>query len=213
MHFQPRRFARIALLAAALAAGFLAFWVFDLVSEDDVRGFIEPLGAFAAPAYVVVAAVLGSALVPGPLLAGVSGLLFGAALGTVVTIASATLSAIIALTIGRGAAQDTFHDKRLARFAERHGLLAVIVARLAPGLPDAPASYAFGATRIGIWHITLGTVIGTAPRAFSYTSIGASLDDPGSALALAGFAGIVVTGVAGALIARRLYAGRDRPHS
>ena len=205
--------ARIAFLVAALLAGFLAFWVFDLLSEEDVRDLIEPLGAWAAPAYVVVAGVLGSALVPGPLLAGVSGLLFGPALGTVVTIAAATLSAIIGLTIGRGAAQETFHDKRLARFAERHGLLAVIVARLAPGLPDAPASYAFGATRIALWQIVLGTIIGAAPRAFSYTSIGASLDDPGSPLALAGFAGVILTGIAGALVARRLYAARDRSHS
>lgn len=184
--------------------GFLAFWVFDLVSEDDVRDLVEPLGAGAAPAYVIVAALLGAALVPGPLLAGVSGLLFGAALGTAVTIAAATLTAVLGLVLGRGAARETFHDRRLARLAERHGLLAVVVARLAPGLPDAPASYIFGATRVRVWQIALGTVVGAAPRAFSYTSIGASLDDPASPLALAGFAGIVLTGIAGAVLVRRV---------
>jgi uncharacterized membrane protein YdjX (TVP38/TMEM64 family) len=147
--------------------------------------------------------------VPGPLLAGASGVLFGAALGTAVTIAAATLSAVLALAVGRGAAQDTFHDRKLAAYAERHGLLAVIVARLVPGLPDAPASYAFGATRVTMWQIALGTIIGSAPRAFSYTSIGASLNHDGSALAIIGIAGVVITGLGGALLARRLFRTRS----
>ncbi len=148
---------------------------------------------------------------PGPLLAGVSGVLFGPVVGTVVTIAASTISAVLSLSIGRGAARDTFHERRLAQLAERHALVAVIVARLAPGLPDAPASYVFGATKVRRWQIALGTLIGASPRAFSYTSIGASLDDPGSPLALAGFAGVVITGVAGAIVARRVLRRRSEP--
>ena len=124
------------------------------------------------------------------------------------TIAASTLSAVLALAIGRGAARDQFHDRRLTEFVERRGLLGVVVARLVPGLPDAPASYAFGATRITMWQIALGTIIGSAPRAFSYTSIGASLNEDGSALAVIGIAGVILTGVAGALIARRLFKTR-----
>ena len=198
---------RLAVLVAALVAGFLAFWVFDLVSTEQVQDWIEPLGAFAIPAFVVLSALLGAALVPGPLLAGASGVLFGAAVGTAVTIASATLSAVISLHIARGTGQTA--PPHLAELAQRHGTLAVAGQRLLPAVPDAPASYAFGLLGVRTWQIALGTVVGSAPRAFSYTSIGASLDEPGSPLAIAGWAGVVLTGIAGTLLAVRWSRRRD----
>jgi len=185
--------------------------VLDLLDAEQVRDWVEPLGAAAAPAYVVVSALLGAALVPGPILAATSGLLFGAALGTLVTIAASTLSAVISLLLGRGAArgeverriQDRERAEALVALARRHGALAVALQRLAPFVPDAPVSYLFGAVGLRVWQIALGTVIGSAPRAFSYTSIGASLDDPGSPLAIAGWAGVAITGLVGLLLGRR----------
>jgi uncharacterized membrane protein YdjX (TVP38/TMEM64 family) len=171
----------------------------------------------------VVSAVLGAALVPGPMLAATSGLLFGAVTGTLVTIASSVVSAVLSLYVGRGAGRaeverrlsDRERATALVELARRHGVLAVALQRLVPFVPDAPVSYAFGAMGIGVWQIALGTAIGSAPRAFSYTAIGASLDDPGSSLALAGWAGVAITGLAGLLLARRYLtasAGRRRHH-
>lgn len=127
------------------------------------------------------------------------------------TIAASTVSAVLSLVVGRGAGRAEV-DRRvedrerlgaLVALAQRHGTLAVALQRLAPFVPDAPVSYAFGAIGLSVWQIALGTVIGSAPRAFSYTAIGASLDDPGSRLALAGWAGVAVTGLVGLLLARR----------
>jgi uncharacterized membrane protein YdjX (TVP38/TMEM64 family) len=196
----------------------LAFWVFDLVDSAQVRDWIDPLGAAAAPVFVVVSAVLGAALVPGPILAGTSGLLFGALLGTVVTIVAATLSAIVSLFVGRhaGSAEVELRMGRFAELARRHGTLAVALQRLAPFVPDAPVSYLFGALGLSVWQIALGTLIGSTPRAFAYTSIGASLDDPGSPLAIAGWAVVVVTGLVGLLLVRRRWVasgGTGRPRA
>ena len=181
-----------------------------------MRDWVEPLGAAAAPAFVVVSAVLGAALVPGPMLAATSGLLFGAALGTLVTIAASVLSAVLSLVVGRHAghaalqrhASDRERLARLLALATRHGTLAVALQRLLPFVPDAPVSYLFGAVGVRVWQIALGTLIGSAPRAFAYTSIGASLDDPGSPLAIAGLAGLVVTAVVGAELTRRVLRSR-----
>lgn len=175
-----------------------------------MRGWVDPFGDLAAPAYVVISALLGAALVPGPILAGVSGLLFGAWVGTVVTIAASVLSAVLSLLTARRAAGRQFDAaagprlEALGALARRHALLAVVVQRLAPGVPDAPASYLFGLLGLTVGQIALGTAIGAAPRAFSYTAVGASLDDPGSGLAYVGLAGIVVTGLVGAELSRRL---------
>ena len=200
---------RLACLAALGVAAFVLFWVFDVVDEEDVQAWLDPLGASAAPAYVVVAALLGLALVPGPVLAATSGLLFGAAVGTVVTLCSATLGAVLGVLLARRAAAadvEQLSGERLtalADLARRHTFEAVVVQRLAPGIPDAPATYVFGALRVAVLPVALGTLVGSAPRAFSYTAIGASLDDPGSPLAWAGIGGAVVTAIAGAWLARR----------
>jgi uncharacterized membrane protein YdjX (TVP38/TMEM64 family) len=202
--------ARLAVVAAALAAAFVAFWVLDLVDTADVRALVEPFGAAAPVVFVGVSALLGAALVPGPLLAATSGVLFGAAVGTAATITASVVGSVLALLLARRAAGDAFvavagpRLEALAALAERHGTVAVVVQRLAPAVPDAPASYLFGVLGLRAWQIALGTAVGAAPRAFSYTAVGASLDDPGSPLAWAGIAGIVVTGLAGALLARRL---------
>lgn len=212
-----RAVARLWAVVAILAAAFAAFWIFDLLDADEIRDWLESLGWAAAPAYVVVAALLGLALVPGPVLAATSGLLFGAAVGTVVTLASATLSAVLGVLLGRRAAAEDIEalagDRMttLAAFARRHGFEAVTIQRLAPGIPDAPATYLFGALRLSIAQVALGTLVGAAPRAFSYTALGASLDDPGSPLAWIGLGGIVVSAIAGAALARRTFSARSRP--
>ncbi|MDP9384360.1 MAG: VTT domain-containing protein [Actinomycetota bacterium] len=200
---------RLGLLLAAIAAALVAFYALDLLSTDEVRAWIAPLGAGAAPAYAAVATGLGLLLVPGPLLAGVSGLLFGPVLGTAVTMTAAITSAVISLLIGRAVGRPGMAEisgprmEALATSLERHGILAVVGQRLAPGIPDAPCSYLAGLLRIRPHQIALGTLIGSAPRAFSYTALGGSLDDLTSPIALVAFTTICLSGLVGAEIGRR----------
>ena len=84
------------------------------------------------------------------------------------------------------------------------------MARLVPGPPDAPVSYLFGLLGLRVWQIALGTAIGAAPRALSYTAIGASLDDDGSLLAYAGIGGVVLTALLGAAALQVLLRTRKR---
>jgi uncharacterized membrane protein YdjX (TVP38/TMEM64 family) len=204
---------RLVLLAVALLAAFLTFWVFGALSQEEVRNWIEPLGALGPPAYVAIAVVLGAAMVPGPLLAGVSGLLFGTALGTLVTITAAIGSAVVALLLGRTAgarpAEEIAGPRTAALTAQlrRHGTLAVAVQRLIPGVPDAPCSYAAGVAGLKVWQIALGTLIGSSPRAFSYTAIGDSFDDPGAVTVVAVVV-LVLAGAAGTLLAGRAWVRR-----
>ena len=211
------RYPRVRLLLLALVAAGLLFTVGGVVEVDDVRETVEGAGPLAPAVYAVTGAVLGAVLVPGPVLAGASGLLFGAVLGTVVTLASALGTALIAVVVGRRAGRDgarvVLGPERAAAteaLLARRGLLAVAGQRLAPGVPDAPASYVFGALGLPVWQIVVGTLIGSAPRAFAYTAVGASLDDPTSPLAVAGLVVWVLVAVAGAEVVRRVWSSRRR---
>lgn len=206
--------ARLVILVLALLAGFAAFWLFDLVEKDDVRAWVDAFGPWAPLAYVPISAALGMLLIPGPVLAGTSGLLFGTAVGTIVTLGASVLSAVGALLVarhvGRAGAAELGGERhaRATALLQRHGLVAVVAQRLLPGVPDAPMSYAAGVMGISIVQIALGTAIGAAPRAFSYTAIGASLDDPTSPGAIAGVVVLVLVTLVGAEVGRRLYLTR-----
>jgi uncharacterized membrane protein YdjX (TVP38/TMEM64 family) len=158
---------------------------------------------------VVLGAVLGALLVPGPLLAAVSGALFGTAVGFLVTVASSVLSALMAFAVGRRMGRDGALELGGARLAAvddwvaQRGLWAVIVQRLLPGVPDGPVNYAAGLLRLRAWQLALGTAIGVAPRALAYTALGDSFDDLGSPAALAALALLAATAVLGLVVGRR----------
>jgi uncharacterized membrane protein YdjX (TVP38/TMEM64 family) len=168
-----------------------------------------------------VSALLGAVFVPGPILAAGSGLLFGPLLGTFVTLCSAVGTATVTSLIGRRAGRDSARallgsDRadRLDRQVRRRGLWAVVGQRFVPGISDALASYAFGAFGIPLWQMAVGAFIGSAPRAFVYTALGASIGDLSAPLAYTAIAVWCVTAVIGAFAAHRGYrAWRGRTQS
>jgi len=205
---------RVAGLVVVLAAVWLTLVSNVPLASDRVRDAIEPLGAAAIPAFIAVSALLTCALFPGPLLAGASGLLFGTAVGTPVTIVAATLGAVIAFTVARFVAHDAVQRlagprlTRVQEWIERRGFWAVLYARITPGVPYSMLNYAAGVTRVGLPVFAAATAIGVAPRAFAYTALGGSLDDLGSPEAIAAFVMLVVLAVVGAVLLRR---ERGRP--
>jgi uncharacterized membrane protein YdjX (TVP38/TMEM64 family) len=207
LRLSPR--ARLALLLIGLVAGLVVFYGADLLSIAEVRAWVEPFGAWGPAIYLVLATVLGCLLVPGPLLAGVSGILFGAWLGTAVTLSASVACAVIALLAGRAVGRPGMVEvsgprmEAVAEKLESRGTLTVIVARLAPGIPDAPMSYLAGLLRIRPHQIALGTLIGAAPRGFSYTALGGSLDDLTSPVAIVALVVFGLSGLVGAELGRR----------
>ncbi len=186
------------------------------VSPGRVRDAIDPLGPAAVPGFIVVSALLTCALFPGPLLAGASGLLFGTALGTPVSIAAATLGAVLAFSLARFVAHDAVEAltgprlRGIQAWIERRGFWAVLYARIAPGVPYSLVNYVAGVTRVRVAAFAAATAIGVAPRAFAYTALGGSLDDLGSPEALAAIALLVVMAVGGAVALRS--SRRDELH-
>jgi len=127
-----------------------------------------------------------------------------------VTLDSAVGTAIVASRIGHRAGRDsaravlgTTHADRIDALIERGGLWAVAGQRFVAGISDALASYAFGAFGVPLWQMAVGSFIGSAPRAFVYTALGASIRNHSAPLAYAAIAVWCVTAIIGAFAARR----------
>ena len=207
-----RHIVRLALFAAFLLGLFYLVAVTRVVDVEDVRRTVAATGPAAPLIYVVVSAVLGAVFVPGPILAAGSGVLFGPLLGTFVTLGSAMGTAVITSLIGRRAGRDsarallgTQRADRLDAQIDRAGLWAVVGQRFIPGISDALASYAFGAFGVPLWQMAVGAFIGSAPRAFVYTALGASIGDLSAPLAYAAIGVWCVTAIVGAFAARSGY--------
>jgi uncharacterized membrane protein YdjX (TVP38/TMEM64 family) len=214
-----RHILRLAVFVAFLLALFYLFAVARIVSVDDVRRTVAATGPFAPLTYVAVSATLGAILVPGPILAAGSGVLFGPLLGTFVTLGSAVGTAMITCLIGRRAGRESARGllgakraDRLDAQIERGGLWAVVGQRFVPGISDALASYTFGAFGVPLWQMAVGALIGAAPRAFVYTALGASIGKLSAPLAFSAIAVWCVTAIIGVVAARHGYRRwRDRP--
>ncbi|MFI9403326.1 TVP38/TMEM64 family protein [Nocardia sp. NPDC052316] len=209
--------ARLLLFTTFLCVLFYLVAVARVIDVDAVRDLIESTGPVAPLVYVVASAALGAIFVPGTILAAGSGLLFGPLVGTFVTLGATVGTAVIAGLLGQRAGRTSARRLIGARRAghidaqiERRGLWAVVGQRFVPGISDALASYVFGAFGIQVWQLAVGAFIGSAPRAFVYTALGASIGDLSAPLAYAAIAVWCVTAILGAVAIHRGYRGWRR---
>ena len=206
----PRRhIVRLAVFAGFLVVMFYLVAVARVIDVDQVRRVVSATGPAASLTYVVMSAVLGALFVPGPILAAGSGLLFGPVLGTFVTLGATVGTAVVAAFLGRRAGRDSARSllgaeraDRLDELIQRRGLWAVVGQRFVPGLSDALASYAFGAFGVPLWQMAVGAFIGSVPRAFVYTALGASIGNKSPVLAYVAIGVWCITAIVGAFVAR-----------
>ena len=192
----------LALFAAATLSG-------SLPSADEVRDWGEELG-WAGPLVFIPAATCALCLfVPGPVLAGGAGLLFGTAAGTPIALAFIVLGAVMQMSISRYLAGDAAAHllpervKRFDRFIEERGFWAVFYMRLAPAIPYNLVNYGAGLTSLKVSAMAAGTAVGALPRTFAWVALGGSLDDLGSPEAKVAIGLLVAMAGLGAVLARR----------
>ena len=204
---------RLAALAGVLAAFVLVLALTGSLSATRVRGWVDGFGVAGPLVFIAVSASLTVVLFPGPVLAAASGLLFGTALGTPVSIASATLGATMAFCVARWWAHDAVvalagpRLQALRAWVGRRGFVTVLYARIAPGVPYTLVNYAAGLTPIALRSFVAATALGVAPRAFAYTALGGSLGNLGSPEALVAIGVLVAMALGGLVLARRDIAG------
>jgi uncharacterized membrane protein YdjX (TVP38/TMEM64 family) len=188
----------LAIIAAAVSLPHSPSGLRDLVLA---AGVAAPLAALAA--WVV----LTPALFPGPVLAAAGGLAFGAVGGTALAWGGAVLGGLAAFVLARTAARGPTRRlvERSATLARVHALLerrefvAILAARLMPGLPASGLYYAAGASPVRLRAFTAAIAIGALLRTTPYALLGRGLAS-GSTVMIIFAATSVAIGSAGALL-------------
>lgn len=219
-----RRVARLRLVifVAALGAVFGSIAATGaLPSAEEIRDAGDDIGTIGPIVFVPASIALSCCFVPGPVLAGAAGLLFGTALGLPVALTAAVLGACAQCLIARHAAgrqiQAILPDRvrRIDDYLERRGFLAVLYVRLAPGIPYTLANYGAGLTRLKIRDLAAGTAVGALPRTFAYVALGGNLTDlgrPEAVIAIVLLVVLAVGGVAAGALGLGAERARGTPH-
>jgi uncharacterized membrane protein YdjX (TVP38/TMEM64 family) len=202
---------RLAALAGVLVSFVVFFAVSGSISSHRVRDSIDGYGVAGPFVFIAVSSALTVVLFPGPLLSAASGLLFGTALGTPVSIVAATTGASLAFAVSRWWAHDAVvetmgHHQRLIAlraWVGSRGFESILLARIAPGVPYNLVNYAAGLTPIGIGVFAGATALGIAPRAFAYTALGGNIGKLGSPEAVVALCLLAVEGWLGLWLLHR----------
>lgn len=208
--------ARVRLVVLVVAvAGLAAVAVGAGPSAESIRSWVAGTGWAAPLLFVPLYAALVVVLVPGSVLTITAGLLFGGALGTLVTLVGATTGASIAFVVARTGGRPAVERlgsgavARVDRWLGDRGLAAVITLRLVPLVPFSAANYAAGITAIRLRDFVAGTAVGIVPGTVAYNFLGARFTDPSDPVFLAAMAMLVSLAIGGSIALRR--SRRARP--
>lgn len=164
-------------LVGAVAAG----------DPDELRASLTALGPTAPAASVLLNVLQGViAPIPGFVVPYMNGVVFGTWWGMLLSwiggIGAAAAAFGVARTFGRRFAERICARSatldRANRVLTDHGLGAMILARLLPGMPFDAFSYLGGLSRVRFTPFIVGTAIGSAPHAYLYALLGDHLDVP-----------------------------------
>lgn len=172
-----RRFLLHAAVVALVLVGAVVllrpYWSL-LADARALRHYVDGFGVWAPLAFIALqTAQVLLAPIPGQVMAVVGGYLFGPWWGTLYNMVGITVGSTLAFWLsrryGRAYAERMFDDDALETFdtvADRHGLLALFVMFLIPGLPDDVLCFAGGLTTIPLRRLVLVAILGRAPAFF-----------------------------------------------
>lgn len=207
---------RVALLAVVVGALVALSVTGSLPSPGDIRDLGDSLGGAAPFVWPPLFAALNM-VVPWPVLAGASGLLFGTAPGTALALAGVLTAASLQFAIARKLAGEDLRRRVLRRVAridallERNGFLAAFYSRLVPGISWGLVNYAAGLSRLRLRFLLLATATAGLPKIFAYTALGGSFNDLSSTEARVAIGLLVALAVLGLLLVRRGFAAQPPP--
>ena len=167
----------LAVAAALIAA--IKFFPVEQGLKEALDG-IARLGPWAAVLFIAIYVVATVLLIPGSVLTLGAGAVFGVVWGSIYVSIGSTLGATCAFLVGRHLARNAVArgiegNQRFAAIDQAvavEGWKIVGLTRLSPIFPFTLLNYAFGLTRVRLWHYVLASWMGMLPGTILYVYIG-----------------------------------------
>jgi uncharacterized membrane protein YdjX (TVP38/TMEM64 family) len=204
---------RLALLAGGLVAVTAGLWVLVPSATDPawVRRRLAGLGRYAPVAFVVLQTLqVIVAPIPGQVLGGVAGYLFGAPLGVTYSMIGVTTGSaavfVLSRRFGRPYVERVIDPDRLAQwdaFFERSGTVGLFGLFLLPTFPDDLLCAVAGLADVRLRTFLVLVVVGRTPSFLIAAYVGTRVAD-GAVVAAVTVAGVLIVLSAG------VYHVRDR---
>lgn len=188
----------------------------DILDQDTLRHWLEPLGTWAPAAFVALLAIRPITLLPGQVFTAMGGILFGVIPGTLYSLAgSLGASALVFLLSRRFGTRfmKRFVGRKyaaLATTARRHDLKLAILVTMNPLFPTDVLIALAAASGARFWPTALGVLAGTLPGTVLTAAFGSALGSGRTLLTAITATGIVVTMVLGVLLGRKMVSDFDR---
>lgn len=152
------------------------------LTAEALGSFLDKAGIWAPIVYMIVYAVGVCLFVPGTILTGLGGAIFGAYWGFLYVWIGAMLGASVAFWIGRRLGRDfasSLIGERLKKYddgIERNGFATVLYLRLVY-FPFTPLNFGMGLTKVRFWDYFFGTGLGIIVGTFILIFFFATLKD------------------------------------
>lgn len=208
---RSRAVLQLAGVLALIAGIAVAAATIGIPSTAELRATFGAMGWWADAGFAALYAAVTLSPLPKTVFTLAAGALFGIGNGLPVVFVGAMVGAVAAFYLARILGRDAVrrltgsHVNRFENLLDRHGLVAVLAARLIPVVPFTAVNYAAGMTTIRPRTFFLGTAIGILPATAAYVTIGAYGNRPGAwPFWVAAGALVVLTavGVVGGLLRR-----------
>jgi uncharacterized membrane protein YdjX (TVP38/TMEM64 family) len=152
------------------------------LTAEALGSFLDKAGIWAPIVYMIVYAVGVCLFVPGTILTGLGGAIFGAYWGFVYVWIGAMIGASVAFWIGRTLGRDfasSLIGDKLKKYddgIERNGFATVLYLRLVY-FPFTPLNFGMGLTKVRFWDYFFGTGLGIIVGTFILIFFFATLKD------------------------------------
>ncbi len=177
----------LALIAALFLAGRSVRSQLGVeIGPEPLRDWVQSLGVVAPLIYVGLVTFRQFLLLPSALLLTIGGLVFGAALGTLLGGFGIVISAVLGFTLARTLGREWLRVRlghrirAIERHTQRVGPLVIGVATAHPFGPMTAFHWGAGLASVAWLPFVLVVLVAGPARAFLLSSFGASLEEPQS---------------------------------
>jgi uncharacterized membrane protein YdjX (TVP38/TMEM64 family) len=200
---------RLAVLVLLLALGGVVVLVVPLPDAQELQGWAVNGGIWLPAVFIAGYAAATLFLLPKNVLSVAAGLVFGLPAGVLLVWLAAVIGAAASFWLGRRLGREGViriagrHLDNLDNLVRRHGVLAVLIARLIPVVPFTAVNYGSGLTAVAFPAYLAATAVGIIPGTVAYVAVGAYGTRPGGWQFVVAAGALLVLSVGGSWFARR----------